>query len=605
MLLRTVERPGAGGSVAVTDDTTYRNALTLQSMLLEYRLESVLGAGGFGMTYLGWDSHLEKHVAIKEYLPGELAIRALDGSIVPVSTESEYDYKWGLERFIQEARTLARFSHPNIVRVNRFFEANGTSYMVMDYEAGESLFQYLQHTAAPDAALLKGILLPILDGLAAIHDSGFLHRDIKPSNVFIRANGSPLLIDFGAARLARASKSNPLTAIVSPGYAPLEQYSVDGNQGPWSDIYALSGVMFRAVTGENPPDAVKRIKADIVPAALAAARTRYDERFLKAIEWGMKTDERLRPQNVAEWRDLFSGRMSVSALNRAAANDATLPPRATATMPPARTAAAAATPKVSARPFVTQSALRTDDVASARWTWLRRGALCSVVAIALGAYAKQRPPEHALQKPPVREQVRPSADPQSQAARRFDAADTARSGDLSREELTQRLPRFASRFDEIDTNHDGVVSLRELEQFLEKDGATDAVQRAGTQSMTMPVPASFAGGPPVVAPPADTSAPPDMPQDMRRSAGEAFRRDPSPDARGAGVAESMLFAIKKEFMGADRDADGYLSFAEVRGRFPAIERNFAEVDGDRDGRISLDEFREFRRRQTAGKLPQS
>ena len=124
--------------------TTYRNALPLNAMLLEYRLEAVLGAGGFGITYLGWDTNLEKHVAIKEYLPGELAIRALDGSVVPVNTEHEYNYQWGLDRFIQEARTLAKFSHPNIVRVNRFFEANGTSYMVMDYEAGESLYQYLK-----------------------------------------------------------------------------------------------------------------------------------------------------------------------------------------------------------------------------------------------------------------------------------------------------------------------------------------------------------------------------------------------------------------------------------------------------------------------------
>src|SRR5512141_3175623 len=102
----------------------YRNSLTLNSMLLEYRLESVLGVGGFGMTYLGWDTNLEKHVAIKEYLPSDLAVRALDGSIVPVNTESEFDYQWWLDRFVQEARTLARFSHPNIVRVNRYFEAN-------------------------------------------------------------------------------------------------------------------------------------------------------------------------------------------------------------------------------------------------------------------------------------------------------------------------------------------------------------------------------------------------------------------------------------------------------------------------------------------------
>src|SRR6185436_2654450 len=138
------------------ESTAYRNALPLESMLLEYRLESVLGAGAFGMTYLARDTHLDKQVAIKEYLPTDLAVRALDGSVVPVTTDHGYNYQWGLDRFIQEARTLARFSHPNIVRVNRYFELNGTGYMVMDYERGASLFQYLQRTPAPDAALLKG-----------------------------------------------------------------------------------------------------------------------------------------------------------------------------------------------------------------------------------------------------------------------------------------------------------------------------------------------------------------------------------------------------------------------------------------------------------------
>ena len=186
------------------EEAQYENALALNSMLLEYRLESVLGAGGFGTTYLGWDTHLEKHVAIKEYLPSELAVRALDSSVVPVNTESEFNYKWGLDRFIQEARTLARFSHPNIVRVNRFFEANGTSYMVMDYEAGESLHQYLKRVPMPDETALKKIMMPILDGLEAIHQAGFLHRDIKPSNVFLRENGAPMLIDFGSARMSTA-----------------------------------------------------------------------------------------------------------------------------------------------------------------------------------------------------------------------------------------------------------------------------------------------------------------------------------------------------------------------------------------------------------------
>ena len=654
-------------TVTVTDDTTYRNALALNSMLLEYRLESVLGAGSFGMTYLGWDSHLEKHVAIKEYLPGELAIRALDGSVVPVNTESEYNYKWGLDRFIQEARTLAKFSHPNIVRVNRFFEANGTSYMVMDYEAGESLYEYLQRVPMPDEGVLKSILLPILAGLEAIHQTGFLHRDIKPSNVFMRKNGAPLLIDFGASRLAAANSSKHLTAIVSPGYAPLEQYSGDGNQGPWSDIYALAGVMYRAVTGENPPDAIKRMKADSVPAGLAAARRRYDERFLRAIEWGLKIDEMLRPQNVAEWREIFSGRVPISALDRAAGNAATMPPRAlSATVPAPRAMAAAVAQKTAVRSAVTQSALRTGTVTPSPWKWLWRGVFFCVAAIAAASLVKPRVIEREPHKQAA--QVgRPAADLQRQVATRFAAADTDHSGELNRAELTKRLPRFASRFDEMDANHDGVVTLRELEQFLEKDGAADEIERAGLQGPPTLAPALFTTAPQTVKSSADAGELPAMPLDMRRSIAEAFRRAdaggtgnltrgevnehipriadkfdsidanhddritmeeieaawraeaagkaapvggdarPAPGLNGkrAGAGEDIPFSVKKEFMAADRDADGYLSAWEVRGRFPAIERNLGEVDTDRDGRISLEEFAQFRRKMTGGKSPQS
>src|SRR5262249_55675919 len=188
--------------MTMPEPITYRNALATGSALFEYRLELVLGAGAFGMTYLARDTHLDKLVAIKEYLPTDLAVRALDGSVVPITTDHGYNYQWGLDRFIQEARTLARFSHPNIVRVNRYFESNGTGYMVMNYEQGASLAQLLRDGPTPDEARLRALLLPLLDGLEAVHAAGFLHRDIKPANVFVRGNGVPLLLDFGAARQA-------------------------------------------------------------------------------------------------------------------------------------------------------------------------------------------------------------------------------------------------------------------------------------------------------------------------------------------------------------------------------------------------------------------
>jgi serine/threonine protein kinase len=204
--------------------SVYRNALPPQTVLHEYRIEQVLGAGGFGITYRARDTNLDKDVAIKEYLPGELAMRAPDGNVVAQATGHEAGYKWGLERFLQEARTLAKFSHPHIVRVLRYFEANATAYMVMDYEKGDPLKVVLQHDPQPAEAKLKALITPLLDGLAAVHATGFLHRDIKPDNIFVRADSSPVLIDFGAARQAMGGETRSLTAILTPGFAPLEHY---------------------------------------------------------------------------------------------------------------------------------------------------------------------------------------------------------------------------------------------------------------------------------------------------------------------------------------------------------------------------------------------
>ncbi|MGE5525675.1 MAG: serine/threonine protein kinase [Rhodospirillaceae bacterium] len=290
----------------MTDTMVYRNALPVGTELMEYRLEAVLGAGGFGITYLGWDAHLHKQVALKEFLPCDIALRALDGSIVPVGTQRNEDYRWGLERFLQEARTLARFSHPHIVRVYRYFEANNTAYMVMDYEHGESLNRLLKREPYPAEERLRGILLPLLDGLRAVHEAGFLHRDIKPSNIFLREQGGPVLIDFGAARHTIGGSGN-YTAVVTPGYAPIEQYSTDAAQGAWSDIYAVAGVFYRAVTNENPPDAVGRMRRDTVGAQLYKARERYSAALLSAIGWGLETEESRRPQTVAEWQEGLLG----------------------------------------------------------------------------------------------------------------------------------------------------------------------------------------------------------------------------------------------------------------------------------------------------------
>ena len=212
------------------------------SHLLEYRIDAILGQGGFGVTYLATDVHLNAKVAIKEYLPGELAQRSGDKSVSPRWPQDGALYQDGLDKFLVEARTLATFRHPNIVRVARFFEANRTAYMVLEYERGQSLKQWWPTCKALSENDLLSLLQPLLDGLAVVHQAGFLHRDIKPDNIYRRKDDASLVrLDFGAARLALC-QAGTLADVVTPGYAPSEQYA-GGAQGPWTDIYALGATL--------------------------------------------------------------------------------------------------------------------------------------------------------------------------------------------------------------------------------------------------------------------------------------------------------------------------------------------------------------------------
>lgn len=224
---------------------THRNALPLGFQLHWYRIDGFLGQGGFGITYLAFDLNLHRRVAIKEYLPVEIAVREEAISIHPVSSECDEEYRWGLERFIAEARTLAKYQHPNIVKVLNVFEANHTAYMVMGYEDGESFSDALKRRKTLEEAELLMVLRPIADGLQKIHQSGFIHRDIKPANIFIRKDGSPVLLDFGSARHSVGEHTRTMTRILSPGYAPIEQYYGEGEeQGPWTDIYGLAATLY-------------------------------------------------------------------------------------------------------------------------------------------------------------------------------------------------------------------------------------------------------------------------------------------------------------------------------------------------------------------------
>ncbi len=282
------------------------NALPRGTVLHDYKILSVLGEGGFGITYQAEDVNLSKLVAIKEYLPAELAVRRGEREVLPRSSRSQDDFYWGLKEFLEEAKTLAQFDHPNIVPVLRFFEANGTAYIVMAFQEGDSLFEVI-HRGPARQEDVETLLPPILDGLAEVHRRGYLHRDIKPENVFVRRDGTPVLLDFGAARQALGSKTRTLTSIVSRGYAPFEQYTREGRQGPWSDIYALGAVLYAAITGEPPPDATDRMEHDAMVAAVDAGRSRFDEGFLRAVDWALAVRAQDRPQTLAEWRAALYG----------------------------------------------------------------------------------------------------------------------------------------------------------------------------------------------------------------------------------------------------------------------------------------------------------
>jgi serine/threonine protein kinase len=237
--------------------------------LFEYRIDGVLGQGGFGIAYAATDVNLAAKVVIKEYLPEEFAYRTTDNTVQARDDTDQEFYQSGLDSFLVEARTLATFRHPHIVRVARFFEANKTAYMVLEYERGQSLKAWRKKRGdnIPESMLVT-LLAPLLDGLAVVHKSGYLHRDIKPDNIYVRdEDGSLVLLDFGAARQTATEKAEVGT-VVTPGYGPIEQYAGGGRQGPWTDIYSMGATLFWLVTGRKPIDAPGRLAhPDPLPSA--------------------------------------------------------------------------------------------------------------------------------------------------------------------------------------------------------------------------------------------------------------------------------------------------------------------------------------------------
>jgi WD40 repeat protein/serine/threonine protein kinase len=299
----------------------HENSLQPGSTLAEYTIEAVLGYGGFSITYLASDTSLGAQVAIKEYFPQEIAGRAEETAfVIPrASKDAIRHYHWGLKNFVKEARALARFKHPNIVRVLRFLEAHGTAYTVMEYEQGQTMAQYLKELDQKlDEANLLRIVMPILNGLHAVHEVGLLHLDIKPENIYLRQDGTPMLIDFGSARHAMTESRPSGRVTLTHGYAPVEQYPDKGKLGPWSDVYALGATMYRCITGKRPDDALERYRAvldyktDPMRPAIRAGHGKYRPVILECVDRAMQIYAKERPQTAREFQDDLLGRAKSS-----------------------------------------------------------------------------------------------------------------------------------------------------------------------------------------------------------------------------------------------------------------------------------------------------
>jgi serine/threonine protein kinase len=300
-------------SVSASSAGDSGNALPEGTFLGEFELTSVHGEGGFGIVYVAWDHSLERRVAIKEYMPAALAARTGPTQVQVKSARHEETFNAGLKSFVNEAKLLAQFDHPSVVKVYRFWEANGTAYMVMPFYEGITLKDQLRAMGTPpDEDWLMGLLAPLTEALSVVHSGHCYHRDIAPDNVILlNTTGKPLLLDFGAARRVIGDMTQALTVILKPGYAPVEQYAEAPGmkQGAWTDVYALAATVHFAILGKTPPPSVGRLMRDsYVPLAQSAAG-RYSPRFLEALDNAL----RVRPEERTPTIDALRADLGLAA----------------------------------------------------------------------------------------------------------------------------------------------------------------------------------------------------------------------------------------------------------------------------------------------------
>lgn len=272
----------------------------------QYQVGRVLGKpGGFGITYLALDINLNTFVAIKEFFPRHIVGRDSDKiSLYPYAQEDQHIFNLSLIEFVREARILAQLNHPNIVRVRSYFEENSTAYIVMDYLEGQTLAEYLSKIQRMHESEAIQLISPIFDSLAYLHQRNFVHRDVKPQNIFITDQGNPILLDFGASRQVIQNRSNSLTSIMTPGYAPMEQYNRKGLQGPWTDVYSCAATIYHMLIGEPPPEAPARIVGEQL-VDLKSRVFALSNPMITMIERGLIIEPENRPQSMKDFTNLY------------------------------------------------------------------------------------------------------------------------------------------------------------------------------------------------------------------------------------------------------------------------------------------------------------
>ena len=291
------------------------DALPPGTRLAEFEIREVLGAGGFGIVYRAWDDALQRDVALKEYMPVSLAGRGANQRVTLRTSAHDDSFALGLQSFVNEARLLARFDQPALVKVFRFWEGNGTAYMAMPLYKGRNLRELRKERGpgAFDDAFMRALIEPLLGALETMHDAAVYHRDIAPDNILWCDNQRPVLLDFGAARLVLADRTQNVTAILKPQFAPIEQYAETQSmrQGPWTDLYALAGTCYFLLTGRAPLPATARVMGDELEPLAHLAPRGCSQELLHVLDWAMAVRPQDRPQSVAQFRDALAGRIAV------------------------------------------------------------------------------------------------------------------------------------------------------------------------------------------------------------------------------------------------------------------------------------------------------